>query len=297
MKHYRMSIEDFLERLEALQEAGSYRCLGEYHYQLAVLYREGAVFECDSKDPCQSIAEPAKFDRHLAKAVKYGSAKAQHLFAVQMKKIHSIRTLALYTLAALQNHQASLDKIKELNPVLHGYLPELKLALITKDLIRNHLFVLEDRKGRYKEQMFYHIDKIILAVCSLMTMYHYFQRKKFYDFEQMDKRKDFAMILRLVNDTHAEELTEKIKQLKENTKANFLRLKVGFYKGSQVYKDLRDVCLNHFEDTHPELLKLANSVVLTFLENEKKRNQEVAKDVIRYLTKSAPSLFVIARLR
>lgn len=292
MKHYQASYEENRARLDKLAASKNYREQAEYHFEIGDMYYRGACFGVgtSSRDTfhdgvyCTRVVEarPAFGIQSLQTAADMGHAGAQFEYAVILEKNKDIDLAVIYfAKAALQDNQDAYEKLKTYAPGLLGRILVLKGLLIEMHLIKDNLFNLGNENNEFRDENNIDLTRIICIFKAMIDVYAYLVSKAQNDHEQMEKRNDFASILRIINDSKHDEIKPALMKHEEATKDKFLKVKyMKYFSGKQKYRDCRQACLAVIRTAQPGIIKDAFKAIYKVIDEDNQLRKPAAMDIM-----------------
>lgn len=305
IKRYAEFQDEVESRLSRLKESASLANNMQYFYEVGEIFHYGAMYGYGSGfvdnlvESYASLTEPnqAKASEFYKSAADLGHRDAQYRYAKLQEKSKNkdrLETATHYYLkAALQGQVEAKIKLKKINPSLFAALATLKNSLHNSGCFveDSDKFALIHASGEILiGNIQQRIDDTISAFIALMNVYQYLTEKKSSDFEQPQKRSDFAAILKTIRDAEGDQVPGNLSDHSNRTKNSFLaRTHLRFFTGSQHYRDKRQACFGELAKVEARFLKSALIPLLEVIDKDNRTGNSAAQDIAREMDK-APGL-------
>ncbi len=285
MKKYSTSYEESQKRLKTLLESTKYTDHAAYYFETAEMNYDGAVFQETNKPNTVLKPNLQWAIECYQRAANFGHDVAQYKYAfILEEQKKNDEAVLYYIMAALQDNKYAYEKLEKLAPFIKTKLSILKTILNEQRLLIDNKFVLSDDKEIYDEHNKKEIFETICAFKSLIMIYGYLCEKDPTEHLQLEKRQDFAAILRILNNNAGGDIKIRLQEHEAATNTRFQAKNYGVklfpIYGYQTYLDLRINNLNVLKNTTPATLKTVSSAVFADIRMDVLKHSVTAANII-----------------
>jgi len=285
VKTYSVSYEETQKRLQSLEKSSIYTDKATYYFETAEMNYDGAVFQEANKP--NTVLKPSRewAIECYQRAADLGHALAQYRYAFILEEQKKYdEAILYYMMAALQDNKHAYEKLGILAPFIKTKLSILKNSLSGQRLLIDNIFALGNEKKSYDEHNKKEIVETICAFKSLTMIYSYLCDKEPTEHLQMEKRQDFAAILRILTNIAESEIKIKLQEHETATSSKFKAINYGVslfpIYGHQTYLDLRTNCLNVLKNTTPATSIMVGKFVYADIQTDVLKNSKTAANII-----------------